>query len=306
MGQPKPKRQHYVPQWHLRRFRDPSAKAGRHYVTAYDKVSDRLHPRIAIANVAVETDFYTLEAPDQPDAYSVEKQLAIIDERENDLFGRILARRSVSRADIPAVRSALESLHARTPDLRKRIEHTYRHEIQLQVGMQLEDEVPPGDWPSDLRTRLPEYVNVLKRSEWRMEHEKDVLIAIQFRQDSTFPKGLAGFRSFVVVCLSYPAFVTSDNPFVGRRLAYPQWGPVMDIGLNNAVDLWLPLDPSHALLATRTPVGCSTLIDLPIERILAINNALMRASDRWTIWQPGSVAAQFVDLPRGRSPSSER
>lgn len=306
MSQPKPKRQHYVPQWHLRRFRDPSAKTGQHYVAAYDRRSNTQHQRIAVTNVAVEADIYTLEEPGQADAYAIESQLAEIDERENKLVSRIIAGCSVPNEDIPSVRAMLESLHARTRDLHQRIKHEYRGSIQRQLGEQMEEEGPPPDWPDELRARFPEYIEVLKRGEWRVEHEKDDLLALQFRQDSAFPEGLAGFRGFTFVWLPDAAFVTSDNPIVARRHAHPQWGPIMDIGLANAFELWLPLDPHHALLVAHNAVACPTLIGLPVSQVRDINNALMRASDRWTIWQPGSAADQFLDLPETRAMRGRR
>ena len=297
MRQRPPKRQHYVPQWYLRRFRDPSAKEGRNYVAVYDRQSNRQHQQMAVKNVAVETDFYTLEAPDQPDPYSVEKQLALSDERENELVGCILAHRSVRGADIPGVRALLELQHARTRELRQRVEQAYRGETQRELGEQLEQEGLPPDWPDEIRECFWEIIEILKRCEWKMDNEKDELIAIQLRTGTAFRRALAEFRGFTVVWLPDAAFVTSDNPIVARRLAYPQWGAVMDIGLKNAVELWFPLDPHHALLVTRDISACPTLIGLRVSQVLGINNALMRASDRWTIWQPGSAADQFLDLP---------
>ena len=301
-----PRRQHYVPQWYLRRFRDPSAKAGQHYVAAYDQRSKTQHERMAVKNVAVESNFYTLEAPDHPDAYIVEKRLALLEERHNELIARILGRGSVLNAEIPEVRALLELQHARTSALRQRIERAYRGEVQRQVGEQLEEEGLPADWPDELHEWFAESIEVLKRCEWRMENERDELMAIQLGPNKGFRAGLALFRGFTVVWLPNAAFATSDNPIVARRFSYPQWGGAMDIGLANASELWFPLDPRHALLVTRDAAACPTLIDLPVPQVRDINNALMRASDRWTIWQPGSAADQFLDLPVARKVISQR
>ena len=301
-----PRRQHYVPQWYLRRFRDPTSKAGRDYVAAYDQRSKTQHERMAIKNVAVESNFYTLEAPDHPDAYIVEKQLARLDELHSDLIARILDRGSVLNAEIPEVRALLVLQHARTRALRQRTERAFRGEVQRQVGEQLEEEGPPANWPDELRESFAENIEVLKRCEWKAENEKDELMAIQLGPNRGFRIGLDLFRGFTIVRLLNAAFVASDNPIVARRLSYPHWGGIMDIGLANASELWFPLDPRHALLMTRDAVACPTLIDLPVPQIRDINNALMRASDRWTIWQPGSAADQFLDLPVARKVISQR
>lgn len=301
-----PRRQHYVPQWYLRRFRDPSAKAGQHYVAAYDQRSKTQHERMAIKNVAVEADLYTLEAPDHPDAYVVEKRLALLEGPHSELIARILGRGSVLNGEIPEVRELLVLQHARTSTLRQRIERAYRREVQRQVGEQLEEEGMPADWPDELREWFAENVKALKRCEWRMEHEKDELMAIQLGANKGFRRGLASFHGVTVVWLPDAAFVTSDNPIVARHIETPQWGTVMEIGLDHAAELWFPLGPRHALLFTRSIPRCPMLVGLPIPQVRSVNNALMQASDRWTIWQPGSAADQFLDLPVARKVISQR
>ena len=225
MSQPKPKRQHYVPRWHLRRFRDPSAKVGQHYVAAYDRQTNVQHQRIAVTNVAVEADIYTLEDPGQADAYAIENQLAEIDERENKLVDHILARRSTSSEEILAVRAMLESLHARTRDLHQRIKHAFRGPIQRQLAEQMKEEWPQSDWPDELLARFPEHIEALERGEWRVEHEKDDLLALQFRQDSAFRKGIAEFHGFAIVWLPDAAFCHVGQPDRRATARVPAVGP---------------------------------------------------------------------------------
>lgn len=300
MSQPKPKRQHYVPRWHLRRFRGPSAKAGQDYVAAYDRQTNVQHQRIAVTNVAVEADIYTMTSVDAAEAYRIEELLARRDEFDAKLTGRILDQGKVAAGDVPAVKQLLAFQHFRTRSLREWLRIVYREE-QRQLAAELMADDPPSNWPTEDQMDYLRSVEELKVGEWESPRGEDDLLALQFDVDPTFLDELDLFRSFVLVVLIDEAFVTSDNPIVAQRMRFPEWGPVMDIGLAHAGVLWFPLAPRRALMISRLPQATPTQIGLPVPQIRAINNALMRASDRWTIWQPGSAADQFLDLPKTRT-----
>lgn len=306
MGQPKPKRQHYVPQWHLRRFRDPSAKAGQHYVAAYDRQTNVQHQRIAVTNVAAEAGFYTMRFVNPTDTYKIEELLALRDESDSKLTARILERGKVADDDISEVKQLLAIQHFRTRWFRERLRKTYRNEEQPKLAAELIAEGPPPDWSDEDKAEFWGSVDQLKNGEWDSPRGEDDLLALQFGVDDTFLAELDLFRGFVLVVLINEAFVTSDNPIVAQRMWFPEWGPIMDIGLAHAGVLWFPLAPRRALMISRLPQATPTQIGLPVPQIRAINNALMRASDRWTIWQPGSPADQFLDLPETRTLSERR
>ena len=300
MRQRPPKRQHYVPQWYLRRFRDPSERGGRHYVAVYDCLSNTQHDRMAVKNVAVESGLYTLTAVDDADAYIVEALLARRDEFDFELTSRILEECKVDYEDIPEVKQLIAIQHSRTRSLRELLRHIYRDEEQPKLAAELKREGPPSSWPAEQQAEFWQSVEELKEGKWIAPDGEDGLLALQFSVDDTFLAGLDLFRGFVLVVLIDEAFVTSDNPIVARRLGSLQYATIMEIGLANAGELWFPMGPRHALMATRSPQISPARINLPVSQVRSINNALMRASDRWTIWQPGSAADQFLDLPATR------
>ena len=305
MSQPKPKRQHYVPQWHLRRFRDPSAKAGQDYVVAYDRRSNTQHQWQGVKNVAVEADLYTMTSVDAAEAYRVEELLARRDEFDSKLTARILERGKVAHDDVHEVKQLIAFQHFRTRSLREWLRTAYREE-QPQLAVELMADGPPSNLPTEDQMDYLRSVEELKVGEWESPRGEDDLLALQFGVDPTFLDELDLFRSFVLVVLINEAFVTSDNPIVAQRMGFPEWGPIMDIGLAHAGVLWFPLAPRRALMVSRSLQVSPTQIGLPVSRIRAINNALMRASDRWTIWQPGSPADQFLDLPKTRTVRGRR
>lgn len=300
-----PRRQHYVPQWYLRRFRDPTSKAGRDYVAAYDQRSKTQHERMAIKNVAVEADLYTMSAVRAADAYKVEELLARRDELDFHLTERILKQGKVDRDDIPEVKQFIAFQYFRTRWFREMLRSDYRSE-QPRLAAELAKAGPPPAWPADQQAEFWQAVEELRRGEWVAPDGEDGLLELQFSVYESFLAGLDLFGGFTVVLLSDAAFVTSDNPIVVRHLETSQWGTVMEIGLAHTVELWVPLSPRHALLLTRSIPRCPMLVNLLIPQVRSINNALMQVSDRWTIWQPGSAADQFLDLPVARKVISQR
>lgn len=291
-----PKRQHYVPQWYLRRFRDPTSKAGRDYVAAYDQRSKTQHGRMTIKNVAVETDIYTMSAVKAADAYKVEELLARRDELDFHLTERILKEGKVDHDDIPEVKQFIACQYFRTRWFREVVRSGYRGE-QPRLAAELTKEGPPPTWPADQQAEFWQAVEELERGEWVSPRGDDDLLELQFSAHDSFLAGLDPFRGFAVVWVPDASFVTSDNPIVARHIETTQWDTVMKIGLGHAAELWVPLGPRHALLLTHSILSCPMLVNLSTSQVRSINNALMCASDRWTIWQPGSAADQFLDLP---------
>ncbi len=300
-----PRRQHYVPQWYLRRFRDPTSKAGRDYVAAYDQRSKTQHERMAVKNVAVEADLYTMSAVEPADAYKVEELLARRDELDFHLTERILKQGRVDRDDIPEVKQFIAFQYFRTRWFREMLRSDYRSE-QPRLAAELAELGPPPAWPADQQAKFWQSVEELERGEWVAPDGDDGLLALQFSIYESFLAGLDLFGGFAVVLLSDAAFVTSDNPIVVRHLDAPQWDTVMTIGLGHAAELWVPLGPRHALLLTRSILSCPMPVNLSTPQVRSINNALMRTSDRWTIWQPGSEIDRFLDLPVARKVISQR
>ncbi len=98
------------------------------------------------------------------------------------------------------------------------------------------------------------------------------------------------------VSLPYDGFVTSDNPITLQHAVTGLFGPIDVVGLHNVVEVWFPVSPGHAILATRDLAAGPAWIDLDPRVVFDINTALHYASYRHTIWKPGSVARQLVRL----------
>ena len=254
---------------------------------------------MAVKNVAVEADFYTMRFVNPPDTYKIEDLLALRDESDSKLTARILECVKVADEDISEVKQLLAIQHFRTRGFREMLRKAYRNKVQPKLAAELIAEGPPPDWFDEDKAEFWRSVDQLKNGDWDSPRGEDDLLALQFGADDTFLADLDLFRGFVLVALINETFVTSDNPIVAQRIGFPQWGTIMEIGLANTGALWFPLNPRRALVVCRSPQPSPTQIGLPIPQVRAINNALMRASDRWTIWQPSSTADQFLDLPRG-------
>ena len=102
--------------------------------------------------------------------------------------------------------------------------------------------------------------------------------------------------NWVVVVLTSPRLITSDNPicFLGE----PELGsPASNVGVMNALEIWFPLDPRHALVLTRDHSTGSPLIDLTAGHVRSINLRLALESERWSFFRPGGEGVKGFQIP---------
>ena len=295
MASQRSKRHHVLPKFIIRRFAD----ADTNLVVAYDRWNGPPPRERAPKSVAYEWDYFTFESQDPEKATSIEDQALVVpDDRGAKLLGSIARHLVVTQDEVPATRELLALLHMRSPEYRELAEEAVDHgnawyaqaDDQGWSDVQAAGDPPVGDMGGAvgqllgrnevLRLQMgrePVLLRILERPEW----------------------------SFRVVWLPYAGFVTSDNPIIAKHRDSGSVGRIRSIGLQHAreleLELWLLFDPHCALLVAAHSRLPPLVIDLPQHELRQINTAVASASDRWTIWQPGSPADQFLDLPKTRT-----
>lgn len=298
MGSQRSKRHHVLPKFIIRRFAD----ADTNLVVAYDRWNGFAPRERAPKSVAYEWEYFTFETQDLEKATLIEDQTLVVpDDRGAKLLESIARHLVVTQDEVPATRELLALLHMRSPEYRELAEEAVDHgnalyaqtDDQGRLDIQAAGDPPVGD-VSDAVGPLLGRNEVLRLQMGR----EPVLLKILERPE----------WSFHVVWLPYAGFVTSDNPIVVKHRGSGSVGRIRSVGLQHAEELefWLLFDPHCALLVAAHSHLPPLVIDLPRHELRQINTAVASASKRWTIWQPGSVAEQFVDLPRGRPTRSTR
>lgn len=291
MASQKTRRQHVLPQFLIRRFAD--ADTGE--VVAYDRKYKMVLPRKQPKSIAYEWDYLTLDPPDSPGSTWIEDEALVVpDHRGAQLVERIVRRRAVSPDDVPMTREFIALLHMRGPELRRLAEKAVRHGND---AFALAQSLP------NLRS-VPDSSDITGHLSKKADDDSDELLGrnevIRMQMGRT-PKLLQILEqhpwNYSVVSIQHPRFVTSDNPIVARHAVTGRFASISSIGLRHASEFWLVLDPRCALvLSAGWPQG-QILTDLSLHGLHQVNTAVAQASDRWTIWQPGSGADQCLDLP---------
>ncbi|MCY4617812.1 MAG: DUF4238 domain-containing protein [Chloroflexi bacterium] len=287
-----------MPSFYLKGFALPSGSKNVSWqISAYNRETGKTLAKTSIANVPVENDLYKNWDVDEADAYHVEIGLAKLESRAAVALKNATDHGKVEAADIPLIRDFLVYTYVRTTAYRK---HTIRGAaewIPSRGVEQVRAKGPPAGAGKEFRASFDPYLDLIASGEVRIEEHPNFGLRMQFPPPDGLFDGLASGWNYVVVYVGADRLVTSDVPIALYSLAADHFGVIHEIGLANADELWMPLDPSHGLLLSRDSSLPPWLGSLSEERVRAWNNAISAASDRWTIWHPESAALRFVELP---------
>jgi hypothetical protein len=127
-----PKRHHYVPQWHLRRFAADGRRPG---VWRYSKSADA-YQYMAVKNAAVITHYYSGPGEDGPDT-SLEEALATLDGQGAYIVGKVENGDILDAEEALVLAAYTTMLHGRVPPARGGQEKVLETFGALQVEMAL-------------------------------------------------------------------------------------------------------------------------------------------------------------------------
>ncbi len=135
--QSKPKRHHYVPRWHLRRFAIDFAKAK---VARYSKSADT-HLLLPVENAAVIGQYYTWHRDGEADT-TVEEGLALIDGRASEVLPKLERGEELVDTEPNVVAGYLALLHGRVPPMRDGLQNVIETFGALQAEMMFANATP--------------------------------------------------------------------------------------------------------------------------------------------------------------------
>ena len=295
--------QHYVPQYHLRRFAVPQRTGGKPcWVSAYDRETGITHTQLGLRSIAGAKNFYTADVPQGHDPNVLEHGLlSQADSSTSQMISRIIKRRSVAPEDYRELTAWFALQHVRTAWFRRHVHHALEEFSRREGALRLAVEGPPRGmtrWQRELF--WSHLLNIASGAASPINGRNDIL-GLQLGPIQPIRDELRRAWRFVFVSLPYEGFVTSDNPITVRNAFSGGFGPINVIGLHNTSEVWFPVSPCHAILVTRDLSAGPAWVGLDPEDLFRINTALHDASYRHTVWKPGSVAKQLLRLP---SPST--
>ena len=307
MSNTDPANQHYVPRYYLRKFGIPDKHGGKAvFVSAYDRHFGTTKQKKAIRSVASETDFYTLDPASTSDPYILETYFfGNVDKLGSRLVNCIITARTVSADLRPHIREHLAVQIVRTKWFREYVRERAPKAWQTEETMRMAAAGPPDHLTERQKEIFWRLLSEMPTSDWNVLKDPNALLMLTIERFQKFREGLEQFNDYRLAWISYSGFLTSDNPILLRHAQSGFLGSPMNIGLNEASELWYPLSPQFSLRLCRDYSGWETSILPDYQNVLELNTAMAASSYRWTVWKPHTSAGQFVQLPARGVPTQE-
>ena len=285
-----PRAHHYVPRFLIARFADERGK-----VHSYDRVTGKHRKNLNPKRVLVKRDLYRAESKKRGEEYMIEHLLARGENQWAPLLNSIVKAGGVVSDQIPALAEFLTFQFVRTLGHRNRVRaiadyFTTGMAIMDQRSQRDAGEIDDSDWAAI----EGEIAAINDGKFWLREPDTNVL-AIQLdalrERFTVLTKGW----NYIIVSVNRPRFVLSDDPIA----VLGDWDgtTATDLGIANAEEIWMTLDPCHALVLTRDPTHPRHIFNLSPGHIAKINERLVLESLRWTVYRPGTDPLKGMSIP---------
>lgn len=285
-----PRRHHYVPRFYLVRFSDQKGR-----LAAYDRTTRKLisaRPE----QLGFERDFYRLPENAGLPKYFLEEVLSLQEE------AAAIAIDNVCRAGIVADKDRLTlAMHIamqilRTPNTRRTVGESAEWSASIFAQIELGRRLEAGEFSADERELAEQAIKQLEDGSVRVGPAEDARVGIALTAFAEILEHLLGSWTWLVVLLSQPRFITTNQPVI--MLGEPEPGSAAtNVGVATALEIWFPLDPRRALVLTRAKRVVSPLLGLGDAHVRLINVRLALESARWIFYRPGTDPLRGLQVP---------
>lgn len=285
-----PRKHHYVPQFHIRRFSDSQGR-----VHAYDRKKCKTLRSQRPRNVLRKRDLYRVTTADDSDEFELERMLARGEARWAQVVARILREGVVSNDIVPELVEYLAFQIVRTLQQREGARALADHFSTGTAILELRARQRSGELSDNESAAAEEFIaSANERGLRAVESESNVLRG-QMAGLTQIIDILDDGWHFVLVTLDHPGFVLSDHPIA----LLGDWDGTIGTGIGPATaeEIWMPLDPSHSLVLTRDHSQPRLVLALPRSHAWKISYRLALESLQWTIYQPGSEPLKRMNIP---------
>lgn len=313
-----PKRHHYLPQFHLRRF---GFGDGNGLIYRFDKTDGSI-ARTTVKGSAFEVNYYTLTTPDGSRDTGLEAALSRVESNAAPAIARLLeltpGRQAISEDDRVAIALYLALLHGRVPGARNPAEEMTDVLGKMIIDMNLS--IPDAyrqvalangahDEPGALEAERLQLLADLRAGKWKISPPEgwSTLVPLQIAINDVGPI-LTGMRWHLARRTVGPYLVIGDNPVAPSRTAAhdPRQGvgigtPGVEVLVPLAADTILILaDVEHdGLIDVLPPVGSKTAGDPGRDWAMLMNREQWHHAERYVF------SRQAEDLDAVRSGMGE-
>ena len=290
MASANPRRHHYVPRFLIARFADKHGK-----VNAYDRVTRRTQQKQNPKQVFLVNDFYRAHTKQKKDEYTIERLFADGEARWAPLIRSVVKSGIANQEQILGLAEFLAIQTTRTPQHR----HTLRMiSSYLSTGMTINDlraRQAAGKLSAEEQVLSQRFIADANAGKVRLSEPDSNLLAKQFARLPELAERLAADWRYIIISIDHPGFVLTDNSIA--LLGDWDGSTSSDVGILDAEEIWMPLDPSHALVLTRDLALPRYIAGLQRDHVRKINQRLVFESSRWTIYHPETNPLRKIDIP---------
>lgn len=285
-----PRAHHYVPRFHIARFADERGK-----VRAYDRVACKHRKNQNPKRVLVKRDLYRAESKVPGEEYMLERILAVGEAQWAPLLNSIVKAGVVEADQIPGLAEYLTLQHARTLNHRSRVRAVADYFTTGMVIMDQRAQRDAGEISDEEWSGVEDDIADINDGKFWLREPDSNILAMQMDALAECAEILTNGWNYVIVSVDRPTFVLSDDPIA--LLGDWDGTTATDLGIGNAEELWMPLDPRHALVLTRDRAHPRHIFGLSAEHARKINERFVLGSLRWTIYQPGTNPLRGMNIP---------
>ena len=234
-----PRKHHYIPQFHMKRFASKHSRMIRMPLPAHPPPS---RSPTHVKNLAVTKDFYTIRT-DKGESALIENFMSVWDYHASQIIGRMTDPTHWPITDEYKLKMSfwITLLHCRSPALRRKSEAAFESMMEMLIRM--------GPNADEARTRELRF----------LQHQNEYVRLMLELTCQIMEHVLA--RRWTVIRLHKDGLVLPDvNPVLIPGPPHPTVG----VGFATAPEIIMPLDRSH-LLCMHTYDAAEDLIEIPTE-----------------------------------------
>ena len=286
-----PRKHHYVPQFHIRRFADARGR-----VHAYDRIKGNHLRDQRPRSILKKRDLYRARTIDESQEFELEHILAVGEANWSRIVATIISEGVVSSESIPDLVEYLAFQIVRTLQQRENMRALSDHFSTGMAILELRAQQESGELGHSERAAVDEFIADANKGELRAIESESHMLRNQMSGLALMVEILEDGWHFVVVSLNHPGFVLSDHPIA----LLGDWDGTITTGIGPAIaeEIWMPLDPSHALVLTRDYNQPRHILALPRSHARRISQRLALESSRWTIYRPGTDPLKQMAIPK--------
>ena len=286
-----PRRHHYVPKFHIRRFADERGK-----VHAYDRTQAKHRRNQSPRNVLIKRDLYRATTLDEDQQFEIEHILALGEAKWSEAIRSIVKQGVVSIDLIPDIAEYLAFQHVRTLQHRYDMRAVMDHFAAGIEVMELRARSDANELAASEKAAADDFIREVNEGEIRVREPEDNVFAQQMFALPPIIEALQDGWHYIVVSLGHPEFVLSDHPVT----LLGDWDGTVStgVGFDTAEEIWMPLDPLRALVLSRDFTHPRHIFALSRTHASKINERLVLESSRWTIYRPGTDPLKNMTIPK--------